>query len=187
MKRIAICAVLAVGLFGILMTLNILDEEDPVTVSMVFYDLLEIGLLASAIAATAYLSAEARDFRRERSTLVESLVRATAEGARWRQTARSHIEGLSQAIGTQFQDWRLSEGEAEIASLMLKGLSHKEIASLRDSSEATVRQQARAVYRKSGLAGRAELSAYFLEDLLLPNCAGAIDHANGAERRTFEA
>jgi hypothetical protein len=31
-----------------------------------------------------------------------------------------------------------------------------------------VRQQAIAVYRKSGLAGRAELSAFFLEDLLLP-------------------
>jgi hypothetical protein len=33
----------------------------------------------------------------------------------------------------------------------------------------TVRQHAVAVYRKSGLAGRAELSAFFLEDLLLPH------------------
>jgi hypothetical protein len=29
-----------------------------------------------------------------------------------------------------------------------------------------VRQQSLAVYRKAGLAGRAELSAFFLEDLL---------------------
>jgi hypothetical protein len=31
-----------------------------------------------------------------------------------------------------------------------------------------VRQQTLAVYRKTGLAGRAELSAFFLEDLFLP-------------------
>ena len=48
---------------------------------------------------------------------------------------------------------------------MLKGLSHKEIAKLRNSSAVTVRQQAAAVYAKSGLSSRAELAAYFLEDL----------------------
>ena len=35
-------------------------------------------------------------------------------------------------------------------------------------SERTVRRRAVSVYRKSGLAGRADLSAFFLEDLLLP-------------------
>ena len=51
---------------------------------------------------------------------------------------------------------------------MLKGLSLKEIAALRSTSERTVREQARAVYRKSGLSGRSALAAFFLEDLLLP-------------------
>ena len=51
---------------------------------------------------------------------------------------------------------------------MLKGLSHKEIADIRATSETTIRQQALAVYRKSDLRSRAELSAFFLEDLLLP-------------------
>ena len=46
---------------------------------------------------------------------------------------------------------------------MLKGLSHKEIASIRDASESTVRQQARAIYGKANLSGRAALSAFFLE------------------------
>jgi hypothetical protein len=49
-----------------------------------------------------------------------------------------------------------------------KGYGHKEIAALQRKSERTVRQHAVAVYRKSGLSGRAELSAFFLEDLLLP-------------------
>jgi DNA-binding NarL/FixJ family response regulator len=54
---------------------------------------------------------------------------------------------------------------------MLKGLSHREVSEIRHTSEATVRQQALMVYRKSGLANRAELSAFFLEDLLLPRAA----------------
>jgi DNA-binding NarL/FixJ family response regulator len=52
--------------------------------------------------------------------------------------------------------------------LQLKGLRHKAIAELRQTSERTVRQQALAVYRKSGLGGRTDLAAFFLEDLLLP-------------------
>ena len=39
------------------------------------------------------------------------------------------------------------------------------------AGERTVREQARAVYRKSSLAGRNALSAYFLEDLL-PGAGG---------------
>jgi len=63
---------------------------------------------------------------------------------------------------------RLSPVERETALLLLKGYGHKEIAGLQEKSERTVRQHAVAVYRKSGLSGRAELSAFFLEDLLLP-------------------
>ena len=54
------------------------------------------------------------------------------------------------------------------ADAILKGLGHKEAADLLRRSERTVRQHAVAVYRKAGVAGRAELSAFFLEDLLLP-------------------
>ena len=49
---------------------------------------------------------------------------------------------------------------------MLKGFSHRELASLRGTTEATVRHQAQAIYQKSGLPGRSAFCAYFLEDLL---------------------
>jgi DNA-binding CsgD family transcriptional regulator len=39
---------------------------------------------------------------------------------------------------------------------------------MRGISEATARQQARAVYRKAGVGGRNDLAAFFLEDLALP-------------------
>ncbi|MCP4037721.1 MAG: LuxR family transcriptional regulator, partial [bacterium] len=71
-------------------------------------------------------------------------------------------------IDAQFDRWSLTPTERQVALLLLKGLGHKEVAATLDRSERTVRQHAIAVYRKSGLGGRAELAAFFLEDLLLP-------------------
>ena len=45
------------------------------------------------------------------------------------------------------------------------------VAALSGKSERTVRQHAVAVYRKSGLGGRAQLAAFFFEDMLLPSGA----------------
>jgi DNA-binding CsgD family transcriptional regulator len=81
---------------------------------------------------------------------------------------RSSTSGLSSVIEAQFSEWSLSGAEDEVGTLLLKGLSLKEISSIRETSERTTRKQAQAVYRKAGLSGRAELSAYFLEDLLAP-------------------
>ena len=64
--------------------------------------------------------------------------------------------------------WGLTAAEREVGLLMLKGLSHKEVAAARSTTEITIRQQALSIYRKSGLRNRSELSAFFLEDLLLP-------------------
>jgi len=55
-----------------------------------------------------------------------------------------------------------------VALMLLKGLSHKEIAAQRGTSEGTVRQQALSIYRKTGLSGRSTLAAFFLEGLALP-------------------
>ena len=93
---------------------------------------------------------------------------AREEAQRYREEARDALRGLGEAIDSQFARWQLTAAEREVGLLMLKGLSHREVASIRQTSEATVRQQALMVYRKSGLANRSELSAFFLEDLLLP-------------------
>jgi DNA-binding CsgD family transcriptional regulator len=93
---------------------------------------------------------------------------ARALAARYRADAREALQGLGEAIDSQFDRWQLTAAEREVGLLMLKGLSHREVAEIRKTSEATVRQQALMVYRKSGLANRSELSAFFLEDLLLP-------------------
>ena len=86
----------------------------------------------------------------------------------WREKARLYSEGLSAEIDRQFEIWGLSPAEKEIALLMLKGLSFKEAAGIRNASERTVRQQAQDVYRKANVTGRNEFAAWFLEELLVP-------------------
>jgi DNA-binding CsgD family transcriptional regulator len=86
----------------------------------------------------------------------------------WRLQAESYLKGLSDVIDKQFQKWGFSAAEKDIALLILKGLSHKEIATLRGTAEKTVRQQAAAIYAKAGLDGKLGLSAFFLEDLMVP-------------------
>jgi DNA-binding NarL/FixJ family response regulator len=81
------------------------------------------------------------------------------------RTARLSGELLTVMRG-QFNDWGLSPSECEIALLLIKGLSMKEISSARAVKEKTIRQQATSVYAKSGYAGRHELAAHFIEDLL---------------------
>jgi DNA-binding NarL/FixJ family response regulator len=100
--------------------------------------------------------------------LTERLDRSRADAERWQAEARHALAGLGAAIDAQFERWRLTEAERGVGLLLLKGLSLKEIAEARRTSARTVRQQALAIYEKAGLAGRAELAAFFLEDLLLP-------------------
>lgn len=75
-----------------------------------------------------------------------------------------HISGMSYSFFSL--PWLLSPGEKDVALLLIKGLAMKEIAVIRNTQEKTVRQQATNIYKKSGLSGRQELSAFFLEDIL---------------------
>jgi len=133
-----------------------------------FHVVFEGTLLAGSLVAMVWLWA---GWMRTRRSLAGA--RADSEAHRserdaWRARAEKLLRGLGDEIDVQLRAWNLTPAERETALFLLKGYGHKEIAALTGRSERTVRQHAVAVYRKSGLAGRAELSAYFLEDLLLP-------------------
>lgn len=114
------------------------------------------------------LEQRAGDLKQRADDLEQRLAASRSEADVWRREAGDLIAGLSAAIDRQLDHWALSPAEKEVALLLLKGLSHKEIAEIRAVSEATVRQQARALYRKAGLSGRHDLAAFFLEELLEP-------------------
>jgi DNA-binding CsgD family transcriptional regulator len=172
--RVSTAAALALAAVAVLAAIDLIGDRGAGVAFAHF--VLEGAIVAGGALGAALLAREAAR-QRARAGAAESMVvtlrgdvtQAQRDGDRWRREAAELLQGLSAAIDRQFDDWRLSESEQAIARLLLKGLSHKEIASLREASEATVRQQATSVYRKSGLAGRAELAAFFLEDLLAPS------------------
>jgi DNA-binding NarL/FixJ family response regulator len=139
---------------------------------------LEGTIFALALGGITYLSWRWMKMRRETRRLAEQLETEREDAKRWRREAKDALEGLGAAIDRQFDRWELTPAEREVALLLLKGFSHKEIAGFRDVSDRTVRQQAHAVYNKADVSGRAELSAFFLEDLLLP---GQDDDSDSAD------
>jgi DNA-binding CsgD family transcriptional regulator len=128
----------------------------------------ELAAMAMALTGVWLVGRRIQTVRREAAALGSHLARARAEAERWRSETRSLLQGLAAAIDNQFERWALTPAEREIGFLLLKGLSHKEVADVRRTTERTVRQQALTLYRKAGLSGRTELSAFFLEDLLVP-------------------
>ena len=131
--------------------------------------LLTEGLvMALALSGAVGLWRQLRRARRRATQLTVDLATARREAERFRNEARDALRGLGEAIDHQFLRWELTPAEREVGLLLLKGLSHKEVAAARSTSETTIRQQALSIYRKSGLRNRSELSAFFLEDLLLP-------------------
>lgn len=106
---------------------------------------------------------------------IESLRRSSLRLSQDLSATRTDLEtfrrGLGDEIERQLEAWSLTPSEKQVAQLLLKGLGHREIAEIRDTSEKTVRQQAARVYQKAQVAGRAELSAFFLEDFLAPTGA----------------
>jgi DNA-binding CsgD family transcriptional regulator len=180
MPRTLLVAVACVAIAGLAAVLTLADaalEDGAGALPGYAVDFGErVILIASPVLATLLILRVAGLSRRTEE-LGLRVERAASEGRAWRAQSRRFVEGLSRAIETQFETWGLTAAEADVAGMLLKGASLREIAVLRHTSEATIRQQAQAVYRKSGLASRSELSAYFLEDLFSLSEASLATHA----------
>lgn len=130
--------------------------------------LVSLGFAVALFRGWRRTAAELRNTRASLDRSRRDLAARVAERDEWRQRAESALAGFSAAIDEQFDAWKLSRAEREVALMLLKGEGHKQAAAHLGRSERTVRQQAVEVYRKSGLQGRAELAAFFLHDLGLP-------------------
>jgi DNA-binding CsgD family transcriptional regulator len=143
----------------------------------------EVALIAGALGTASWLWLGWRNAERTSSGLRRLVAERQAERDAWQASARDALAGLAAAIDRQLDRWGLTPAEREVVSLVLRGRSHKQIASATGRSERTVRQHAAAAYRKAGLGGRAELAAFFLTDLPLPKGAGV---AGGPGPRPIE-
>ncbi|WP_216825047.1 helix-turn-helix transcriptional regulator [Agarilytica rhodophyticola] len=135
-----------------------------------WYDLmLDSAINIFLFVILAYILFHRPRATRARNKFLEDVVRkSNTDLIRWKNKAAKLLEGLGVKIDEQFNEWGLSNAEKEVAILLIKGVSTREISKMRSTTEKTVRHQASQIYNKAKLEGRAELAAFFLEDLLLP-------------------
>jgi len=168
-KRLSVSSLdilLTIFLF-LLTTSTILDLtfEDPDDLTLTHL-VIEGTIFLTSLAAFLLLLGRVKSAQSTILKVNHELHLKNDEAALWQHRAASFIEGLGKEIQIQFDRWRLTDMECQVALLLIKGFSHQEIAHVFERSERTVRQHAGMVYQKSGLSGRAELAAFFLEDLL---------------------
>jgi DNA-binding CsgD family transcriptional regulator len=138
-----------------------------------FHAVIEVTFIVLAATSATLLFRGWRETERSLASVSADLADRQVERDHWKRLAETALRGLGEAIDEQFDAWGLTPAEKDVALLLLKGYAHKEAASLTKRSERTIRQHAVSLYRKSGLAGRAELAAFFFEDILLPSATSA--------------
>jgi len=158
---------LIAALLAAIVALKMLDLRADMAENLPLSHLVqEWVLLVLSLVGFSYLIFEMRRRTRAMGRLRQSLM---ANEARVDSLSTELQEARAQhgkAVRNQFDLWHLTESEQQVAMLMLKGLSQKEIATIRETREKTVRQQASSIYAKSGIDGRHALAAWFLEDYL---------------------
>jgi DNA-binding CsgD family transcriptional regulator len=172
-----------IGSFALLLGLEVVTEGDEISLFDLLVDAVTLLLTISAAVGVALLTQRLQAQHEERMSLIRDLKIARAEGEAWRSRVQANLYGIRIEMENQFQEWGMTAAERDVGLLILKGLNHKEIAALRGTSEATVRQQAQAIYRKADLPGKTAFSAYFLEDLLASDAimdGRAADSTQGA-------
>jgi putative tricarboxylic transport membrane protein len=132
-----------------------------------------LALVSGIAALLLYLRWQKLTARHREESLRQALQELSQEVERRSREALQRVQdmaavrvGMNAQIEREFDRWGLTSAERSVAHLTLKGLRLKDIARARNTSDRTVRQQAQAIYRKAGLDGRTDLSAYFLESVL---------------------
>lgn len=89
---------------------------------------------------------------------------------RRKESLERSVELASSALETikddHFDVWKLTPGERDIASLLVKGLSIAEIADARGSAQGTVKAHLNSIYRKANVRSRSDLMSTILDTLV---------------------
>ncbi|WP_290946993.1 LuxR C-terminal-related transcriptional regulator [Hyphomonas sp.] len=167
-RPITLVVLIGAAAFLSLTVVEMLTSPEPLTPLDMGTELLENGLIAGAMVTMAVIASETQSLRKQHRRLSDRVSQAAAVQGTARREMQSVAKDPNHTIVSQLSQWNLSDAESDVALLMLKGFSHKEIARLRGSSSATVRQQASSIYEKSRLPNRSEFVAYFLDAMLTP-------------------
>lgn len=115
-------------------------------------ELMEIGSALGLILGLVVGTLMLRRTIKERNEAQEKLRRASG--------------AFMDLLEERFKEWALTPAERDVALFAIKGMTTSEIATLRATSEGTVKAQTNAIYRKAGVSGRPQLLSLFIDDLM---------------------
>jgi DNA-binding CsgD family transcriptional regulator len=75
-------------------------------------------------------------------------------------------KGTTELINSQINLLNFTAAETDIAWLLIKGTSYKDIAKFRNVSERTVNQQVTNIFKKTNVSNRHQFITSFIEDLM---------------------
>lgn len=129
----------------------------------------EFILIFLSFLGSAFFIYQATLHKKKATNLTLEVDKLKLKNDHYLSQVKNFKRGLSEAIDEEFNRWGLTPSEKEVGIMIIKGLSYSEIATLRNISERTARNQGSSLLNKSDLKNKSELIAYFLEDLLYPN------------------
>ncbi|MEY4872203.1 MAG: hypothetical protein RLZZ563_1533 [Pseudomonadota bacterium] len=115
-------------------------------------ELMEVGAAVGLVLGLVLGAVMLRRIIGERNVAQEKLRRASG--------------AFMDLLEERFSEWALTPAERDVALFAIKGMSTSEIATLRATSEGTVKAQTNAIYRKAGVSGRPQLLSLFIDDLM---------------------
>lgn len=134
--------------------------------AMVFDLFFEGIILIFVLISTNYIWRKFSLVHETTTALHEDLEKTKILVSHWEKRSLEFIKEFQEHLFKKLSEWNLTKSEKEITLLLLKGLSSKEIASSRFTSERTIRNQCRSIYQKANVSNKSELSAFFLNELL---------------------
>ncbi|QSX33819.1 LuxR family transcriptional regulator [Shewanella avicenniae] len=160
---------LLITLLSIITLLNLLDVLSDLDLGVPAWHIVQESLLVTLSGLGAiYISSDLLRRTRKIRLLATKLKRADHRIGNISTRMKAAREEYTQAVQQQFEQWGLTRSEQEVALLLLKGLSFREIAGVRNTKEKTVRQQASSIYTKAEVDGRHSFCAWFMEDFIQP-------------------
>ena len=89
------------------------------------------------------------------------------ENSNRQQLSLYHLrQDFDDLVQNKFEHWQLTQAEADVALLVLRGLTTEQIAELRGVAKGTIKVQAHNAMQKAGVGSRVELMSIFLEEFM---------------------
>lgn len=89
------------------------------------------------------------------------------ENSKRQQLSLYHLrQDFDDLVQNKFEHWQLTQAEADVTLLVLRGLTTEQIAELRGVAKGTVKVQAHNAMQKAGVGSRVELMSIFLEEFM---------------------